>query len=211
MPENEIHSRSAAVKKWTIFEICPFCLVLVPPVFSLQISHPFRRVFLLCFILLSMSQTPVTDIWGSDIALDESNQAIVAANGELVLTIDVATGVQDIKLRLFTYFGTLFYDKSYGSRVFDFVYGENTAENRAAFLAEVERCVEADPRVVPYSVKASILKWNESQLIASVRWTFIDADQPNNLVLQASKEIKELLIKDMDADSAKLLANVTEE
>ena len=155
-----------------------------------------------------MSQTPETDIWGSDIALDEHNQAIVAANGELVLTESVDTGVQDIKLRLFTYLGSLFYDKRYGSRVFDFVYGDNTPENRAAFLAEVEMCVEADPRVVPHTVKASVLKWDERQLIASVRWNFIDVDQPYNLVMQANKETKELIVKDADPDPASLSANI---
>ncbi|CAK7044795.1 MAG: hypothetical protein DELT_02983 [Desulfovibrio sp.] len=158
-----------------------------------------------------MSQTPETDIWGSDIALDEDNQAIVAANGELVLTEEVETGVQDIKLRLFTYLGTLFYDKGYGSRVFDYVYGDNTQETRAAFIAEVEMCVETDPRVIPHTVKASILKWNESQLIASVRWNFIDVDQPFNLVMQANKETKELIIKDADPDTALLSAHITDD
>lgn len=153
-----------------------------------------------------MSQTPVTDIWGSDIALDENNQAIVAANGELVLTEGVDTGVQDIKLRLFTYLGTLFYDTGYGSRIFDFVYGDNTQENRAAFVAEVDMCVEADPRVVPHTVKTSILTWNESQLIAAVRWDFIDIDQPFNLVMQVNKETKELIVKDAKPDTDTLSA-----
>lgn len=43
----------------------------------------------------------VTDLWGQDISLDESGQARVVANGELVLTQGVETGVQDIKFRLF--------------------------------------------------------------------------------------------------------------
>lgn len=44
-----------------------------------------------------MSDT-TTDLWGQDIALDGSGQARVAANGELVLTDGVDTGVQDIRL-----------------------------------------------------------------------------------------------------------------
>ena len=51
--------------------------------------------------------TATTDLWGQDIALDDSGQAKVAANGELVLTSGVETGVQDIKLRLFTRLGAL--------------------------------------------------------------------------------------------------------
>ena len=49
-----------------------------------------------------------TDLWGQDIALDVDGQAKVAANGELVLTEGVDTGVQDIRLRLFTRLGSLF-------------------------------------------------------------------------------------------------------
>lgn len=155
-----------------------------------------------------MSQTAETDIWGSDIALDEHGQAIIAANGELVLTEGVATGVQDIKLRLFTYLGTLFYDKRYGSRVFDYVYGENTPENRAAFIAEVEVCVESDPRVVPYTVKSAVLMWDEKQLAAAVRWNFIEQDQPFNLVMQLNKATKELIVKDADPDTTTLSAHI---
>ena len=50
-----------------------------------------------------------TDLWGQDIALDADMQAQVAANGTLVLTDGVDTGVQDIRLRLFTRLGNLFY------------------------------------------------------------------------------------------------------
>ena len=55
-----------------------------------------------------MSATNTTDLWGQDIALDDSGQAKVAANGELVLTDGVETGVQDIRTRIFTRLGSLF-------------------------------------------------------------------------------------------------------
>ena len=60
-----------------------------------------------------------TDLWGQDIALDDSGQARVAANGELLLTDGVETGVQDIRLRLFTRLGNLFYDREFGSLIHD--------------------------------------------------------------------------------------------
>lgn len=151
-----------------------------------------------------MSDTLTTDIWGSDIALDEHNQAIVAANGEVVLTEGVDTGIQDIKLRVLTYLGTLFYDTEYGSFIFDFIHDENTQENRAAFIAELETCIESDPRVKPYTVKASILKWDEKTLQCSVLWNFIDQDQPLNLVMQLNKETKELIVNDAKPNSDKL-------
>lgn len=137
-----------------------------------------------------------TDLWGQDIALDDAGQARVAANGELVLTQGVETGVQDIKLRLFTRLGALFYDLDFGSLLSDWFYEDSTTTTRAAFLAEVTMRVEADPRVVVGSVKSSLLAWDEKGLTVAVQWRFIGADQPLNLVLQADKNVRELAIRD---------------
>lgn len=137
-----------------------------------------------------------TDLWGQDIALDDAGQARVAANGELVLTQGVETGVQDIKLRLFTRLGALFYDLDFGSLLSDWFYEDSTPTTRAAFLAEVTMRVEADPRVVVGSVKSSLLAWDEKGLTVAVQWRFIGADQPLNLVLQADKNVRELAIRD---------------
>ena len=143
-----------------------------------------------------MSSAKGTDLWGQDIALDSSGQARVAANGELILTEGVETGVQDIRLRLFTRLGVLFYDRDFGSLIFDWIYEENTATARTAFIAEVTMRVEEDPRVVPGSVKCSVLRWTERLFEAVVSWRFVDVDHPLNLVLQADKTVKELVIKD---------------
>lgn len=137
-----------------------------------------------------------TDLWGQDIALDENDQARVAANGELVLTEGVETGVQDIKLRLVTRLGGLFYDLDFGSLILDWIYEDSTEISRAAFLAEVTMRVEEDPRVVVGSVKASILNWTEKLLAVAVEWTFIGEDHPMNLVLQVDKSVRELVVLD---------------
>lgn len=145
----------------------------------------------------STAQTPATDLWGQDIALDAAGQALVAANGELVLTDLEATGVQDIRLRLFTRLGSLFYDSGFGSLIHDWILEESTPQSRAALCAEVVMRVELDPRVVVGSVAASILTWNEKSVCVDVRWRFIDVDQPLNLVFQADKITKELVIADV--------------
>lgn len=137
-----------------------------------------------------------TDLWGQDIALDDAGQARVAANGELVLTDGVETGVQDIKLRLFTRLGSLFYDLDFGSLISDWFYEDSTATTRAAFLAEVTMRVEADPRVVVGSVRTSLLGWDEKGITVAVQWRFIDEDQPLNLVLRADKSVRKLVIRD---------------
>jgi hypothetical protein len=156
-----------------------------------------------------MSQTQAaTDLWGRDIALDAYGQAIIAANGELALTDGPETGEQDIRLRLFTRLGALFYDVEFGSLIHDWILEESTEESRAAFCAEVLMRVEEDPRVVPYSVTSSVLMWDDRQLIAAVSWRFIDVDQPFNLVMQLDKDTKELIVKDADPDPDSFSANI---
>lgn len=133
-------------------------------------------------------------MWGQDIALDSEGQAKVAANGELVLTNGVETGVQDILLRLFTRLGALFYDSEFGSLISDWFYEESTRRSRAAFLSEVARRVELDPRVVAGSVRAKLLEWDEKGIAVDVFWRFIDVDHPLNLVLRYDKPVRELVI-----------------
>ena len=147
-------------------------------------------------------------LWGQDIALDAYGQALVAANGEFVLTDGPETGEQDIRLRLFTRLGSLFYDTEFGSLIHDWILEESTEENRTAFCMEVLMRVEADPRVMPYSVTASILTWDDRQLIAAVSWRFIDVDQPLNLVMQLDKDTEELIVHDANPDSDSLSAHI---
>lgn len=138
-----------------------------------------------------------TDLWGQDIALDADMQAQVAANGTLVLTDGMDTGVQDIRLRLSTRLGNLFYDTDFGSLLHDWIREESTASARAAFCAEVITRVEADPRVVPGTVTCNVTSWDAVSLTALCRWRFLDSDTPLSLVLQANKSTLELVIADV--------------
>lgn len=140
--------------------------------------------------------TSSSDLWGQDIALDDDGQARIAASGELILTDGVETGLQDIRLRLFTRLGTLFYDDEFGSLIHDWILEESTDSNRAAFCSEVVMRVEADPRVELGSVSCSILRWDERQLAARMRWTFIGEDHPLNIVLQMDKSTLTAVIAD---------------
>ena len=146
----------------------------------------------------------MSDLWGQDIALGADGQAKVAANGEMVLTDGVDTGVQDILLRLFIRLGALFYDLDFGSLISDWFLEESTPHSRAAFLSEVTMRVEADPRVEMGSVKTKMLKWDESGFQVHCAWRFIGEDHPLNLVLSYDKSVSELVIGDVrhDAPSA---------
>lgn len=137
-----------------------------------------------------------TDLWGQDIALDGSGQARVAANGELLLTDGVLTGVQDIRLRIFTRMGALFYDHEFGSLIHDWILEESTQANRSALESEVILRVEEDARTVVGSVRCSVTTWDDKSIEAVASWQFIDEDSPLNLVLQINKETLEMVIQD---------------
>lgn len=161
------------------------------------------RAFFVCAMLFSMSTT--TDLWGQDIALNEAGQARVAANGELVLTDGVDTGVQDIRIRLSTYLGTLFYDKTFGSLLPDWFYEDSTESSRAALCSELVMRTEEDSRVTPGSVSAAVLKWDDRQIMVRVIWRFINEDSPMNLVLQADKDVVGLVVRDGTFDEPEAL------
>ena len=139
-----------------------------------------------------------TDLWGQDIALDDSGQARVAANGEIILTEGVETGVQDIRLRIFTRLGSLFYDEGFGSLIHDWILEDSTVATRAAFESEVIMRVEEDPRVVVGSVSCTVTRWTERLIEARASWRFIDEDTPLNLVLQVNKLTMEMVIEDAE-------------
>ena len=156
--------------------------------------------------------TTTTDLWGQDIALDASStglgQALVSAAGELVLTDGLDTGVQDIRYRVFTRLGSLFYDQEFGSLIHDWIMEENTALNRMGLEAELVTRIELDPRVAVGSVSATTLFWDEIKLAVQVSWEFIGEDQPLNLVLQYDKSTKELVISDVAPSGFALNASI---
>lgn len=144
-----------------------------------------------CYVLFMNN----SELWGQDIALYGDNGPKVAANGEFVLTNGAETPLQDIKLRLFTRLGTLFYDKEYGSLIHDFLFEENTAQNRAALLSEIIMRIEKDPRVELGKISAKILSWNEKGVTVSVSFVLIGEDTETNLLLRGDSYSKTLVIE----------------
>lgn len=138
------------------------------------------------------------DLFGQDIRIDSDGQALVAANGELLLTSGPETGVQDVRLRLGTPLGELFYDVDFGSLIHEFFLDESTQANRDAFEAEVERRIEEDPRVVLGTVSCSVVSWDEKGFTAKAAWEFIDEDHPFNLVISYDSDKKTMVIRDVN-------------
>lgn len=139
------------------------------------------------------------DIFGSDIKLDEDLEAVVAANGELVLISGAVTGAQDIRLRIKTPLGSLFYDVDFGSLVHNWIREENTTTNRMAFEAEVSRRVKLDPRVASGSVKCTVKSWDETGITAVLSWTFLGDSTKYNLVVFVGSDNMELVVSDVNA------------
>lgn len=138
------------------------------------------------------------DIFGQDISLGDDGQALVAANGELLLTSGAATGIQDIRLRLLTPLGELFYDTEFGSLIHEWFLDENTDGNRIAFEAEVERRIDEDPRVTVGSVSCTVTAWDERGFTATAGWEFIADDHPYNLVITYDNDKREMVISDVN-------------
>lgn len=138
------------------------------------------------------------DLFGQDIKLDATGQAAVTASGELLLTTAAETGVQDIRLQLFTPLGSLFYDETAGSLLHEWIKEESSRASRDAFAAEVERRIHFDPRVVSGSAECRILAWDATGLTASARWEFVDEDHPFNLIFGIDAAKQEMVIKDVN-------------
>lgn len=137
------------------------------------------------------------DIFGQDIKLDANGQAMVAANGELVLTEGAETGVQDIQIMLETPLGSLFYDKDFGSLVHHWKKEENTLSNRMGFEAEVKRRINSDSRVRFGSASCKIRSWDENGIIADATWQFIENNHVYNFVIQTGDSM-EMVMKDVN-------------
>ncbi|MDD2853865.1 MAG: baseplate assembly protein [Desulfuromonadaceae bacterium] len=140
----------------------------------------------------------MADLFGRDIKLDDQGQALVAANGELILTDGVETGVQDVRLRLGSPLGELFYDISFGSLCHEFYLDESSPGKPAGFEAEVEQRIEEDPRVVLGSATCNVVSTNALGFSATASWTFIGEDTVFNLVFTYDGTKKTMVINDVN-------------
>ncbi len=140
----------------------------------------------------------MSDLFGQDIKLDEDMQAIVAADGSLILTQGLETGLQDIRLRLFTRIESLFYDKAFGSLVHDWIKEENSLGNRLSFEAEVTRRINRDPRIVVGSAVCTVTSWDEIGIVAEASFEFIDQDHPYNLAITIGADKMSMILADVN-------------
>ena len=143
--------------------------------------------------------TTARKLFGQDIALTEDFQVRTAASGELILTDGVDTANQDIRLRLFTPLGTLFYDAGFGSLVMQFIRDESSELTRAALCAEAARRIEEDAAVAPGTADCAVAAWDDSGVTLKATYRLIDEDHPYNLILSLDRQTGEMVVKDVNA------------
>ncbi len=128
-------------------------------------------------------------LYGQDFLLDGDGLVVIAASGEAGVSDGIGTVLQDITLRLKTPLGSLFYDKEFGSEIIYFVRDENTLANRLALIAEIEKRVQMDQRVVALSAAALVVSWDETGITAQVNFKIIDESHPQNLIITIDSDM----------------------
>lgn len=136
------------------------------------------------------------ELYGEDILLDETFQGVVAATGETTVSDGVQTCLQDLRLRLMTPLGELFYDRYFGSLLHEFVKAENTPSARMALTAEVARRIRMDARVKPETVTCVIEKWDPMGIEMAADCRLIDNPNIYSLVIKIGDGM-EMIIKDV--------------
>lgn len=127
------------------------------------------------------------NFFGYDIKLDDNMDVCLSVNGELILTCGEDTVFQDIKLRILTAIGSLFYDESYGSNFNQFIFDDDININ--SILSEVIRTVECDTRIEPYSVTASLIENTKDNISISITYSLINEDTSINKTISINKSI----------------------
>lgn len=127
------------------------------------------------------------NIYGKDIKLNENMELIVSANGDVALIDNIDTLFQDIKLRILTSFGTLFYEENYGSNFSDFIFSDVVDNN--SISSEVIRTIEQDPRIEPYSIKVSVIENSLGTIKAEVTYKLINEDTNINQTIDINKSM----------------------
>ncbi len=132
-------------------------------------------------------------LYGQDIQVDSDLDAALSASGEMIVTTSERAALQDIKARIETPVGGLFYDAGFGSNLIVNLYDENTETVRQQIVLEVESVIEQDPRVVIGSVAASVKSWDEKTLTIETFFRLIDDTNTYNLVVAVGQNTVRVL------------------
>jgi len=133
------------------------------------------------------------ELFGQDIKLDSDLDAALSASGEMIITTGARAAIQDIKARVVTPLGGMFYDKTFGSNLIQFCYDELSVTTRQMMVLELEEVIERDPRVVMGSVKAEVLAYDERSVTLDAEFTLIEDPNTYNLVFKVGDDTVRVL------------------
>jgi phage baseplate assembly protein W len=128
------------------------------------------------------------ELFGQDIRIDGDLDAALSASGEMIVTTGARAALQDIKARVETPLGGLFYDTSFGSRLVLNMYDEITETVRQMMALELEEVIERDPRVVMGSVTAEVTAYDERSVTLNTEFILIQDQNTYNLVVEVGKD-----------------------
>lgn len=154
--------------------------------FSFPVSRRARALFPLPPYLPPMNTA--YELFGADIAVGNDMQALVAANGELILCEGCGCAVQNVALRLYVLLGSLFYDIDYGSLVLLWIREENTRSSQEALCVEIEARVNIDPHISPGSATCRVESWNPEGVELALSFTLVEQGHPDHLVLRLGED-----------------------
>lgn len=123
----------------------------------------------------------------TDIALDAEGE-IVLEYADMALVEGTGCLLQDIKTRLMTDIGALFYDTAFGSGVLRYIQAPADELTLLELKAAVKDALETEPRIDNTGVAVKVSADKEGILTAAV--SFIIADNGNNVNLVLSLDGK---------------------
>lgn len=124
---------------------------------------------------------------GTDILLNGDWE--VQPTGDAALTSEEACLLQDIRHRLMTPKGSLWTHPDYGLDYYRYLNTEDSLLERLDLEQAIEIEVGKDPRVVPGSVKASVIKWTLEKITVEVKFSEVRNNNPMNLILPIGGEL----------------------
>jgi phage baseplate assembly protein W len=130
----------------------------------------------------------MSDFLGKDIMVDDNME--IGWSGTDVKTVSgIECVLQQIKVRLKTPKGSLFYDPAYGSDLFKFVQAEFTMQKLAYFASVVKDSIKAEPLVDNASIKVTTYENTMTSFYCKVSFAVLGYDNRLNLVVSADKKI----------------------
>lgn len=128
------------------------------------------------------------DYMGTDIKLNDNGEILIS-NNDFSVTSGIECRLQQIKIRLFTQKGALFYDQDFGSDLHKFINANKTKSNIASFKQSVKLALFKEPLIDNDSVLVRVDD-SEKGFYAYVTFKFLDYDTVLNLVVNVDNEIK---------------------